>query len=241
MSTARPMNLILLHGADFIAADRVRLGDRRLAHIRAVHRAALGDALRVGALDGRLGQGVVVAIDDSAVEMTVTLDREPPPPAPVRLVLALARPKVLRRVLQCIAAIGVKDVVLCNAYRVEKSYWGSPLLSDAALRQELLLGLEQGGDTMLPRVRLEPLFKPFVEDRLTAFAAGSRRLLAHPHIDTPCPRGVTAPVTLAIGPEGGFIQYELDALAAQRFEPVSLGPRPLRVEHAVAALLGRLL
>jgi RsmE family RNA methyltransferase len=235
------MNLILLHAPDFIAANRVRLTDRRLAHIRAVHRASIGDALRVGEVDGRLGLGVVTTIDDTALEMTIRLDREPPPAAPVRLVLALPRPKVLRRILQCIAAIGVKDVVLCNAYRVEKSYWASPTLTDEAMRLDLLLGLEQGGDTMLPRVTQERLFKPFVEDRLTAFAAGTRRLLAHPRPDSPCPRGVTEPMTVAVGPEGGFIQYELDALVAQGFEPVSLGPRPLRVEHAVAALLGRLL
>ncbi|MDX2171160.1 MAG: 16S rRNA (uracil(1498)-N(3))-methyltransferase [Deltaproteobacteria bacterium] len=235
------MNLILLHPADFVAGDRVRLGGRRLAHVRAVHRAAAGDVLRVGVLDGRIGEGRVTAIDDAALEMTVVLDREPPPPAPLRLLLALPRPKVLRRVVQCVAAAGVKELVLCNAWRVEKSYWSSPSLDDEAVREDLLLGLEQGGDTLLPRVRLERLFKPFVEDRLAAWAAGTRGLLAHPHATTPCPRGVAEPVTLAIGPEGGFIQYELDALVAQGFEPVSLGPRPLRVEHAVAALLGRLL
>jgi 16S rRNA (uracil1498-N3)-methyltransferase len=135
----------------------------------------------------------------------------------------------------------VKDIVLCNSWRVEKSYWTSPLLAPESLRHELLLGLEQGIDTTLPRLTLERLFKPFVEDRLAQFAACTHALLAHPHVATPCPRGTAAPVTLAIGPEGGFIQYELDAIAAQGFIPVSLGPRPLRVEHAVAALLGRLL
>jgi RsmE family RNA methyltransferase len=48
-------------------------------------------------------------------------------------------------------------------------------------------------------------------------------------------------VTLAIGPEGGFIPYEIDMLKAAGFEDVSFGERILRVEHAVAALVGRIL
>ena len=235
------MNLILLFAEDFLTADRVRLAGRRLEHVRGVQRAVVGDRLRVGRLDGPVGDGVVTAIDETALEMTIALDRAPPPPAPVRLVLALPRPKALRRVLQGIAAMGVKEVVLCNAWRVEKSYWSSPALTPESLRDELLLGLEQGGDTVLPRIACEPLFKPFVEDRLPIFADDTRRLLAHPQAPTPCPRGITTPATLAIGPEGGFIQYELDALTRQGFEPVSLGRRPLRVEQAVPALLGRLL
>ena len=49
------------------------------------------------------------------------------------------------------------------------------------------------------------------------------------------------PWAILIGPEGGFIPYEVEALQRAGCEPVSLGPRPLRVEQAVPALLGRLL
>lgn len=235
------MNLLLLDDADFTAPDAVRLTGRRLRHVREVHRAAVGDLLRVGRLDGPIGRGEVRSLDDDALEMSVTFDAEPPPPAPVRLLLALPRPKALRRVLQYIAAAGVKDVVLLNSWRVEKSYWGSPMLEPAALREQLLLGLEQGGDTRLPRLVEQRRFKPFVEDELPALLVDSLGLVAHPPAPDPCPRAVTGHLTLAIGPEGGFIPYEVDALRAAGCQPVTLGPRALRVEHAVPALLGRLL
>lgn len=235
------MNLILLVGEDFVTPDRVRLVGRRLAHVRDVHRARVGAGLRVGVLGGRIGTGMVVSLGDDGLVMDVALDRDPPPPAPLTLLLALPRPKALRRVLQCLAAMGVKRAVLLNTWRVEKSFWSSPALSDAGVREALGLGLEQGGDTVLPTVELRRRFKPFVEDELPALIAGTRALVAHPPAATPCPHAAPGRLTLAVGPEGGFTPYEIELLCAHGFEPVSLGPRPLRVEQAVPALLGRLL
>ena len=235
------MNLILLLDDDFVDQSRARLSGRRLEYVRAVHRATIGDRLRVGRFGGSVGYGVVTRLDDAVLELDVVLDTEPPPPAPLTLILALPRPKALRRVLQCVATIGVKRLVLVNSWRVEKSFWASPALGPAALREQLMLGLEQGGDTMPPTVELRRRFKPFVEDEVPQLIAGTRALVAHPKAADACPRAVSEPVTLAIGPEGGFIEYELDLLVAHGFEPVTLGPRPLRVEHAVPALLGRIL
>lgn len=237
------MNTLLLTPEEAASArdGRVRIADdRRVAHVRTVHRAVAGDVLQVGVLGGRLGTARIVTLDAGGLEIDLTLDREPPPPLPLVLVLALPRPKVVRRVLQAVTTLGVKRLALIAAWRVEKSYWESPLLLDGAVREELVLGLEQAGDTGLPSVSLHRLFKPFVEDELPALAAGSRRLVAHPTAATECPRALREPVTLAIGPDGGFTEYEIGKLAAEGFEPVSLGPRVLRVEQAVAALVGRL-
>jgi RsmE family RNA methyltransferase len=234
------MNLILLFDGDFLSPDRVRLTGRRLAHIATVHRAEPGRALRVGRVDDRLGSGVVRRIDADSVELEVSFDSVPPAPLPVRLVLALPRPKSLRRLLQAVAAMGVKDLTLLNTWRVDKSYWGSPLLTPQGMREQLLLGLEQGRDTVVPQVRLRRLFKPFVEDELPTLTADTVRLVAHPGAEASCPPAATDPTTLVIGPEGGLIPYELDALVAAGFTPIGLGPRILRVEQAVPALLARL-
>lgn len=234
------MNLLLLEAADFVAADRVVLRDRRLTHIQEVHRAEPGESLRVGLLGGEMGQGRLLRLDTDEAELEVRLTQPPPAKLPITLLLALPRPKMLRRVLQTVACMGVPRLVLLNSYRVEKSFWQTPFLEPAAIREQLLLGLEQARDTVLPQVCIEKRFKPFVEDRLPQLAAGTRGLVGHPGDYPSCPRAVTDPVTLAIGPEGGWIPYEVDKLTEAGLQPVQLGERILRVETAVSALLARL-
>ena len=93
---------------------------------------------------------------------------------------------------------------------------------------------------MPPSFTLHKRFKPFVEDELPDLVAGRRSLLAHPGNHPPCPRGCNEPTLLFIGPEGGFIPYEVEKLQEAGCTTVTLGPRILRVENAVAALVSQL-
>jgi 16S rRNA U1498 N3-methylase RsmE len=244
------MNLLLLDAAEVAPDGTVRLGGRRARHALEVLRAAPGDRLAVGVVGGGLGSGEVLAAAAPEVLLRVGLGRPPPPPSPVSLLLALPRPKILRRLLQATASMGVKRLVLVGSWRVEKSYFASPLLAPDAIGAELRLGLEQGRDTVLPEVVVRRFFKPFVEDELDAVLPAPVRLLAHPGphgtLDLPGATDAVAPAaarptpppdapaaTLAVGPEGGFTPYEAGALVERGFRPFSLGPRALRVDVAV--------
>ncbi len=235
------MNLVLLFKDDFVqGTDRAMLTGRRHKHIRKVHRASVGDTLSVGLAGGMMGTGTITRMESASLLMDVELTTQPPPPLPLRLILALPRPKVLRRLILSITSMGVKEIVLLNAFRVEKSYWQSPALEDKALMTQAVLGLEQAKDTVLPSIRQRPLFKPFVEDILPDLVSGTTCLTAHPGGDRPCPRELSSPVTLAVGPEGGFIPYEVEKLESAGFQTVDMGERILRVETAVPALVSRL-
>lgn len=234
------MNLLLLEDADFVAADRVVLRDRRLKHMQEVHRAEVGDSLRVGRIGGLLGSAELLRLEAHEAELRITLDSAPPAKLPLTLLLALPRPKMLRRVFQTVATMGVPKVILLNSYRVEKSFWQTPFLEPQAIREQLILGLEQARDSVLPELIIEKRFKPFVEDRLPELVKDTMGLVGHPGNFPACPRAVTGPVTLAIGPEGGWIPYEVDLLTKAGLQPVQLGERILRVETAVTALLARL-
>jgi RsmE family RNA methyltransferase len=235
------MNLLLL-GPDDLPSP----GEASVAADRYPPRAGLwppqpGRVLRVGLRDGPIGSATVVSVEGGRVRLALgTLAQDPPPPAALALVLALPRPKMLRRALRSAAELGIKRIVLVNGSRVDRSYWSSPLLAPARIEESLRDGLEQCVDTRMPEVLLRPRLRPFVEDELPALAAGTAGLVAHPAADGPAPRE-TAPFTLAVGPEGGFTDFEIGLLGAAGLRPFSLGPRVLRVETALPALVATLL
>lgn len=234
------MNALLYDEKDELAPGRVRVEDRRHRHVREILRAKLGDHLLVGRIGGRLGRGTVVTLDARALELEVALERDPPPKLEVALALALPRPPSLRKVLQQATALGVARFVLFASARVEKSYWQSTGLEPAALREQLLLGLEQAVDTVLPEIAFARRFRPFVEDELPRLADGARILVAHPGADAARDLRTAGPTVLVIGPEGGLQDHELARLDAVGATRIALGPRVLRVETAVVALLARL-
>ena len=233
------MNLLLVTAGERGRDGRVRIGGRRLKHLREVLRIEVGDTLRVGELHGRLGLGTVEALTAEAATLRISLTEAPPPPLAVTLVLALPRPKMLRRILRAIAELGVKELHLINSLRVEKSFWHSPLLEQSNLEAALLDGLEQARDTILPKVRQHPRLRPFAEDTLPALCKDRHAFLGEPRARTPYPAAPASPALLIIGPEGGFIPFEVELFKRAGATPARLGPRTLRVETALPALLGR--
>jgi 16S rRNA (uracil1498-N3)-methyltransferase len=162
----------------------------------------------------------------------------------VDLLLALPRPKVLRRLWAQLAAIGVGRIVLTNAARVERHYFDTHVLEASTYRPLLIEGLQQAGDTRLPRVSIHRQFRILVEDELDALSTDAARLVAHPgshrSLLTVAGESQRRRVLLAIGPEGGWNDFELELLRRHRFEVVSLGPRTLRTDTACIALLALL-
>lgn len=218
----------------------VVISGRQCDHLKNQLKVAVGNSVRVGETGGNMGNGEVVAITTDSITLKVQLTTAPPAPLPIKLILALPRPKMLRRILQTVASLGIAELHLINSFRVEKSYWQTPWLESSALEEQLLLGLEQCCDTTLPSLHQHKRFKPFVEDLLPDIMANTRPLIAHPYCQTPCPVAVNEALTLVIGPEGGFIPYEVEKLIQCGFEPVTLGARILRVETAIPVLVSRL-
>jgi len=226
------MNLLLLEDHE-LAGDVATISDRRHRHIVDIKGASVGDTLPAGILNGPTGTATITAQTADSTTVSLQLDQEPPEPLPLTLVLALPRPKMLRRILRTVAELGIKELHLINSFKVEKSYWQSPLLAEAALREYFIAGLEQVGDTQLPHCSLHTRFRPFVEDTLPGLCEGKTAVLAEPAGSLDWPNAHAQPALLAIGPEGGFIPFERDLLLAQGLKAHSLGNRIYRVETAV--------
>jgi 16S rRNA (uracil1498-N3)-methyltransferase len=235
------VNLILLDRHDRIETSCVTLSDARAAHLRDVLGVTPGQMVRIGLLDGPLGVGTIEAVNDRQVTLHCVFETSTPPRPRVDVLLALPRPKVMRRLWAQLAALGVGQIILTNAERVERHYFDTHIITEASYRALLIEGLQQARDTRLPTVSVHRQFRILVEDHLDGLFGDGLRLVADPSgtasIGSALADRGNGRVLLAIGPEGGWNSFELSLLAAHGFMPVGLGPRTLRVDTACTALL----
>ena len=234
------MNLVILKNRDFINNTHALIKGRRFKHLLNVNRVKKGDTLSCGLLDGKIGKGVITTLTDNFLEIKVYLVSDPPKPLPLTLVLSLPRPKMLRRIIESVTTLGVKKIYLINSWRVEKSYWQSPLLDKENLEKQMILGLEQSCDTVLPEIYKKRFFTEFVKEELPLIAKHSMCITAHPKTKKKCPLNLNKKTTLVIGPEGGLIDKEIATLEKYGFSSFHIGQRILKVETAVTFLIARL-
>jgi 16S rRNA (uracil1498-N3)-methyltransferase len=244
------VNLLLIEVAELREDSVFTIADRRAHHLRTVLGVQVGQAVRTGILGQHIGTSEVLEITADAITLRYDMVTIGPMPMPVDLVLAVPRPKVITRTIEIAASFGVRRIDLTNAWRVDKSYLGSPRLAPDALALAARYGAEQGATVHLPPITIHDRFMGMLDDRFVGIPEKMRhtihteptlRLVAHP--DAPPIEEVVIEselMALAIGPEGGWIERELDTLVARGFKPVSLGKPILRVEAAVASALGQL-
>ncbi len=215
------------------------LSAAQATHVKRVLKLGLDDTLRVGLLNGPLGQGRITQLDAEGVHVTCRFDETPEKPK-VDLLLAMPRPKVMKRLWPVLASMGLGRIVITNAARVERNYFDTQWVDPAFYTELLMQGLQQSGDTHLPQVHIQKRLKPFIEDELDSQFPDALRMMADPY-----GRGGTQArrpqvdqrVLVAVGPEGGWDDFECSLLATQHFQTVSLGWRILRSDTACVALL----
>lgn len=235
------MNLLVIHREELENDGSCTLDGRRAQHLIEVLGVAPGDVLRAAVRDETLGSVRVDYVEQGRVHVTYRPELQVPVPDTV-LCLAVPRPKALSRCIQHATALGYGRISLFRSYRVEKSHLTSQRLTPERLHEDVILGMEQGRRVHTPIVELFDRFRPFVEDHLDRIAGDSARYVGHPTSNQTLLDGGlrSGAYTLVVGPEGGLIDYEIDALRAQGFIAVRAGQAPLRVESAISYLTGQL-
>jgi len=233
------MNIVLLDPRQTESEYWSITSKRQLEHLRTHVAVQVGDTLKVGIREGRRYLTEIVEVTEQAVKLKSVKEESVPKKLPVTLIVAMPRPKVLRRLIMDSVTLGVEKIILLHSYRVDKSYWQTPFLQQ--LDHYITLGLEQAGDTIAPQIEIYKRFKPFVEDVLPNLISTERpAYVAHPYAEMAMPFAIDHPCTIVIGPEGGFIPYEVDLLIKNGCQALSLGNRIIRTETVIPYLLGRL-
>ena len=233
------MNIVLLDPRQTQSEFWTISAKRQVEHLTTHVDVQVGDTLKVGIRDGKRYLTQIVSISDERIQLKALQEESVPAKHPVTLIVAMPRPKVLRRLMMDAVTLGVEKIILLHSYRVDKSYWQTPFLQQ--LDQYVTLGLEQAGDTIAPKIELYKRFKPFVEDVLPTMISTERpAYVAHPYAVQRMPAGIDHDCSIIIGPEGGFIPYEIDLLIKNGCQAVSLGSRIIRTETVIPYVLGRL-
>ena len=233
------MNIVLLEAeqtqSEFWKIDN----PRQIQHLSQHVQLNAGDTLKVGIRNDERYLTEVISVSEQQIRIRPIQLEAIPAKLPVHLILALPRPKVLRRIIMDAVTLGVQRISLIHSYRVDKSYWQSPFLQQ--LDDYVTLGLEQAGDTISPEIQMYKRFKPFVEDVLPTFISDQKpAYVAHPYAEQQMPHAIQHSCCLIVGPEGGFIPFEVDLFKKNGCQARRLGNRILRTETAVSHILGRL-
>lgn len=233
------MNIVLLDPRQTESDLWSITSKRQLEHLQTHLEIKVGDTLKVGIREGKRYLTEVMNASEKSVYLKPIQEELVPKKLPVTLIVALPRPKVLRRLIMDAVTLGVEKIILIHSYRVDKSYWQTPFLQQ--LDHYVELGLEQAGDTVAPKIELYKRFKPFVEDVLPSLITDEcPAYVAHPYVDAKMPKAIDHTCTIVIGPEGGFIPYEIDLLIKNGCQGFSLGSRIIRTETVIPYVLGRL-
>jgi len=250
------MNRIIFEQSEIAPDGRATFSDARAEHVLAVLHGVVGQTLKTGVVDGPVGTSTIeditplppdpaTGLPQGRITVRVSHNTAALPPW-IDLILAPPRPRAFKRLLPQLAALGVRRIVLVGAEKVEKAFWGAQVLKPEVHRPLLLDGLMQAGVTAMPIISIEKSFRRYtMSGRLAADFPTSVRIVAHPGADHSPPS--SAPSTpdelpvLAVGPEGGWTDSEIALLESLSFRRHSLGPRILRTDTALIALLAQLM
>lgn len=233
------MNIVLLDARQTQAEIWTISAKRQIEHLKNHLDIQIGDRLKVGIREGKRYLTEIVDIADQSIQIKPLQEELVPAKLPVTLIVAMPRPKVLRRLIMDSVTLGVEKIIIIHSYRVDKSYWQTPFLQQ--IDQYVTLGLEQAGDTFAPKIEIYKRFKPFVEDVLPhLITVNNPAFVAHPYAEQKMPHAIEHACSIVIGPEGGFIDYEIDLLVKNGCQALSLGNRIIRTETVIPYVLGRL-
>lgn len=225
------MNIVLF---DTEEIDRpLPAGDPRALHVLQVLRRVPGDSFDAGLIDGPRGKATLKAIEPGGLRLSFAWGEPPPPLEPITLIVGLPRPQTARKVLEEATALGVEAMHFVTSEHGDPGYGQSRLWTTDEWRRHVIAGAAQAFTTRLPQVSAGRSIDEVID---TVDAAGTR--LALDNYESPDALGallLTAPVTLAIGPERGWTQAERERLRAAPFRFAHLGERVLRVETACVA------
>jgi len=222
--------------------QRLHLPETASGHLLRVLRLREGDACVLFNGDGHDYPARIIRADKRGGEVEISASEPVQTESPLRLWLiqGIARGEKMDLIVQKATELGVVGIIPVISERSEVKLDASRAEKRLAHWQQVIIAAcEQSG-----RARIPALYppQPLAQCPQVLPDAGARWYL-NPDADDTLASARTIPdhpVTLAIGPEGGWSPRDRQVLMASGFSGLRLGPRILRTETAGLAAIAAL-
>ncbi len=223
------MNSLLVFNEEKLGNSFFIKDKERINHVQTVLKSQVGDTLNITLVNIGLGKGTVEEISEDCLKLKLG-EISPKAFGQFELLIGVSRPHSCQKILEHGTCLGVSSFNFFTATLSEKSYLNSKLFQDS--QKYLKYGLSQSGlYHMLPDVNLSKKY------------SGTKKFILNPKAQKTFKDYSLNPdekITLAIGPERGFTNLEVEQFKEMGFLEVSLGPPILRVEIATFSALAQL-
>lgn len=228
------MNSLILKNSDGIITD-----SKIIAHMFETLKASHGDVFRCTILGKGLCLGTIESLTKNECHLKLS-EFKAAQPQWFNLIVGISRPQTTKKVLEHATTFGAKKIHFFKAALSEKSYLDSKVFENNEYEDYLLAGLSQAAifsdlpevttDRYNPADSYSDIPQKFILD-LNA-TENFDDLRSSINFDTP--------VTLAIGPERGFISEDIARFHQAGFKSVKISSSILRVEHAIYSAVSQL-
>ena len=204
-------------------AETIELGENAAHHAK-VKRLAPGDPVNVTDGEGQFGTGRIESIGKSTVRVNLRDLRQVPAPPEIHLCVPVADKDRMLFVVEKATELQVASWIPVMYSRSRSvSPRGEGESFDRKVLARMIAALEQSGGAWLPAIHPIQTVEDIADRRGVVLERGGASLGASP---------LSAPLTIAVGPEGGFEPEELDVLRDRGWSTASLGAVTLRFETA---------
>ncbi len=231
-----PMNSLILKDQTGTITD-----PRLLNHIHTTLKLKTDDVVKCTVLNQGLTKGRVLEINETSCQLAL----EPITPSQAQwfdLVVGLSRPQTTKKILEHATTFGARRFHFFKAALSEKSYLDSKVFADLAYEEFLLTGLSQSAIyANLPEFKLDK-YNP-AEQYAAPNKDASQKFILDLKTDKSfldVDIDFSKPITLAVGPERGFITEDIERFHHAGFASVKISSSILRVEHAIYSAVSQL-
>ncbi len=222
----------------------IALSSEESQHLVAANRGRNGDPVTVFDGEGREWECDLVEADKrSARLLGRSFTQHSPPNSTIALAQAIPKGKGLEAIVRKATELGIQSV-----YPLVTNHTEMKIKADRAetksekWKTAAIEGAKQSGNPFIPKIHAARGLEQLIEETADSFAIQLVASLQPNSLSTKQALGSRAPADspsalILIGPEGDFSDREYAAIAAARFQPITLGPHVLKCETAAVAAL----